>query len=117
IALVGTILFIAPRWARLRATTGIQSPTEYLSTRYSLPTQQVMAWTGVIAKLFDVAAKWAAIGILLQGFTGLPIEWGIITAGVVTLLYITIGGLWADVMNDLASFIIQFVVGIILFIT
>lgn len=117
IALVGTILFIAPRWARLRVSTGIQSPTEYLSTRYNLPTQQVMAWTGVVAKLFDVAAKWAAIGILLQGFTGLPIEWGIITAGLVTLLYITIGGLWADVMNDLASFLIQFVVGIILFIT
>src|SRR5690606_18577777 len=98
-------------------TTGIQSPTEYLSTRYSLPTQQVMAWTGVIAKLFDVAAKWAAIGILLQGFTGLPIEWSIITAGLVTLLYINLGRLWADVMNDLASFVIQFIVGIILFIT
>lgn len=116
IALVGTVLFIAPRWARLRASTGIQSPTEYLATRYNLPTQQVMAWTGVIVKMFDVGAKWAAIGILLNGFTGLSLELGIILAGLVTLLYITIGGLWADVMNDFASFIIQFFVGIILFV-
>lgn len=114
IAMVGTIWLIAPRWARLRATTGIQSPTEYLATRYNLPTQQVMAWTGVIVKMFDVGAKWAAIGILLYTFTGLPMVWGIALAGLVTLIYITIGGLWADVMNDLASFIIQVVVSLIL---
>src|SRR5690625_7649934 len=49
------------RWARLRSQTGIQSPTEYLKTRYNLPTQQLMAWSGVLLKLFDVGAKWAAI--------------------------------------------------------
>ena len=116
IAMVGTVLFIAPRWARLRATTGIQSPTEYLAMRYNLPTQQVMAWSGVIIKMFDVGAKWAAIGILLNAFTGLSIELGIAIAGFVTLIYVTIGGLWADVMNDLASFVIQVGAGIVMFV-
>ncbi len=116
IAMIGTTFFIAPRWARLRKKTGIQSPTEYLSTRYNLPTQQVMAWSGVIVKLFDIAAKWAAIGILLNVFTGLSIGTGIAVSGVVTLIYITIGGLWADVVNDLFSFVIQFVAGIIMFV-
>ncbi|MBY5957430.1 Na+:solute symporter [Membranicola marinus] len=116
IAMIGTTFFIAPRWARLRSKTGIQSPTEYLLTRYNLPTQQVMAWSGVIVKLFDIGAKWAAIGILLNVFTGLSIGSGIAISGVVTLIYITIGGLWADVVNDLFSFIIQFVSGIIMFV-
>lgn len=116
IAMVGTTFVIAPRWARLRAKTGIQSPTEYLLTRYNLPTQQVMAWSGVIVKLFDIGAKWAAIGILLNVFTGLSIGSGIAVSGVVTLIYITIGGLWADVVNDLFSFIIQFISGIIMFV-
>ena len=116
IAMIGTTFFIAPRWARLRAKTGIQSPTEYLLTRYNLPTQQVMAWSGVIVKLFDIGAKWAAIGILLNVFTGLSIGSGIAVSGVVTLIYITIGGLWADVVNDLFSFIIQFISGIIMFV-
>lgn len=114
IAMVGTIWLIAPRWARLRESAGIQSPTEYLATRYNLPTQQVMAWTGVLVKMFDVGAKWASIGILFHGFTGFPMIWGVLSAGVVTLVYITIGGLWADVLNDMASFIIQVVVSIFL---
>ncbi len=116
IAMVGTTFLIAPRWSRLRSKTGIQSPTEYLATRYNLSTQQVMAWSGVIVKLFDIGAKWAAIGILLNVFTGISVGTGIAIAGVVTLIYITIGGLWADVVNDLFSFIIQFVAGIIMFV-
>lgn len=117
IAMIGTIFFfIAPRWARLRSKTGIQSPTEYLATRYNLPTQQLMAWSGVIVKLFDVGAKWAAVGILLNAFMGVPIVTGIILSGVVTLFYVTLGGLWADVLNDFVSFIIQVASGLVMFI-
>lgn len=114
-AMIGTTFFIAPRWARLRTKTGIQSPTEYLSTRYNLPTQQIMAWSGVLIKLFDIAAKWASIGILLNVFTGISIMVGMIISGVVTLIYITIGGLWADVVNDLFGFVIQVISGLIMF--
>lgn len=116
IAMVGTTFLIAPRWARLRAKANIQSPTEYLAARYNLPTQQVMAWSGVIIKLFDVGAKWASIGILLNAFTGLPITTGIAVTGLISIFYITLGGLWADVVNDLASFIIQFVAGIFMLV-
>src|SRR5690606_7916726 len=115
IAMIGTIIFIAPRWARLRTKTGIQSPTEYLATRYNLPVQQLMAWCGVIVKLFDVGAKWAAVGILLNAFMGIPIVTGIILSGVVTLLYVTLGGLWADVLNDFMSFLIQVASGLVMF--
>ena len=116
IAMIGTIYFIAPRWARLRKKTGIQSPTEYLATRYNIPTQQVMAWSGVLVKLFDVGAKWAAVGILLHAFMGIPIMYGIIISGVVTLFYVTLGGLWADVLNDFVSFSVQVVSGIVMFV-
>ncbi|TZF81442.1 Na+:solute symporter [Pedobacter sp. BS3] len=116
LAMIGTTFIIAPRWARLRSKAGIQSPTEYLSLRYNLPTQQVMAWSGVLIKIFDVGAKWAAIGILINAFTGLPIITGILIVGAVSMVYITMGGLWADVVNDLASFLIQFVAGILMLI-
>ncbi|MVZ60697.1 sodium:solute symporter family protein [Sphingobacterium humi] len=116
IAMIGTIFFIAPRWARLRSKTGIQSPTEYLATRYNLPTQQLMAWCGVLVKLFDVGAKWAAVGILLNAFMGIPVVTGIILSGVVTMFYVTLGGLWADVLNDFMSFIIQVASGLVMFV-
>jgi len=113
--MIGSV-FMAPAWARLRIKYQIQSPTEYLLKRYNRATQQVTAWSGVILKLFDIAAKWAAIAILLNGFTGLPIMAGILMAGGVSLIYISLGGIWADVWNDLFQFAIQFVAGIVMLV-
>ena len=110
---MGAFVF-APRWARLRAVRNIESPTEYLALRYNLTTQQVMAWSGMLLKLFDVGAKWASIGVLLHGFTGLPISTGIWISGGVSLFYITVGGLWADLYTDLLQFAVQVVAGLVL---
>jgi Na+/proline symporter len=107
---VGAYL-ITPHWSHLRKKLHIQSPTEFLEARYNLTTQQLMAWSGMVIKLFDIAAKWAAIAIIMKVFTGLPLLHGILLAGSITLIYITIGGLWADVLNDFAQFVIQVIAG------
>jgi Na+/proline symporter len=114
IACVTGAAWFAPRWARLRAARNIESPTEYLAVRYNVSTQQLMAWSGIILKLFDVGAKWASIGVLLHGFTGLPISTGIWISGGVSIFYITVGGLWADLYTDLLQFLVQVVAGLIL---
>jgi Na+/proline symporter len=112
---IGAFLFAA-RWNRLRAKHGVVSPLEYLSRRYNLPTQQVLAYSGAALKVVDIAAKWVAIAVLLNGFTGVPMRWGILLTGVVTMLYATLGGLWADVLTDFGQFIIQAAAGIAMFI-
>lgn len=106
---------IAPRWVAIREHLNVQSPTEYLLQRYNLPTQQLVAWIGIVLKLLDSAAKWAAIGILLNGFTGLPIIWGILIAGSIAMIYVTVGGLWADTVNDFVQFIVQLIAGLAMF--
>jgi solute:Na+ symporter, SSS family len=103
-------------WVRLRKQFQIQSPLEFLKVRYNLWTQQIMAWSGVLLKLFDIGAKWASIAILLNVFTGVSLSVGILISGGISLLYITFGGLWAVVMTDFAQFIVQLLAGIVMFI-
>ncbi|WP_054951780.1 sodium:solute symporter family protein [Flaviflexus massiliensis] len=110
---IGAIWF-APRWPRLRKKLGIISPLEYLSTRFNVATEQLLAWSGALLKVFDVAAKWSASAILLYVFAGIPLGWGILLVGGVTMVYSTIGGIWADVLTDLGQFIIQLVAAIAL---
>lgn len=113
--LVGAFL-IAPRWPRLRVRLGMVSPMEYLATRYNVPAQQLMAWSGVLLKLFDVGAKWASIALILNVFAGVPVVYGILISGGISLFYITLGGLWADALTDLAQFVVQLVAGVCLFV-
>lgn len=89
---IGTIFF-APRWPRLRQRLGIISPLEYLATRFNVATEQLLAWSGALLKIFDVAAKWTASAILLNVFAGVPMVWGILLVGGVTMIYSTIGGI------------------------
>lgn len=112
---IGAVTII-PRWPRLRRALGIQSPTEYLKMRYSQSAQLLIAISGIVTKLLDVAAKWTSIGLLLYGFTGIPIWVGVIVSGIVSLVYISIGGILADLRNDFVQFIIQIAAGLALFI-
>ncbi|WP_375586496.1 sodium:solute symporter family protein [Cyclobacterium xiamenense] len=118
---IGTTVMISAKvfpvfWVRLRKRFKIQSPLEFLETRYNLATQQLMAWSGVILKLFDIGAKWAAIAILLNVFTGISLAWGILISGGISLLYITFGGLWAVIITDFAQFIVQIIAGLVMFV-
>ncbi len=108
--------FIAPRWSALRKFANIQSPTEYLLVRYNIQTQQIIAWVGALIKMFDTGGKLAAIAILLNVFSGASLTFGILLVGVVSLIYITVGGLWADVWNDFAQFIVQLLAGTTMFV-
>ncbi|MFF7365478.1 sodium:solute symporter family protein [Streptomyces sp. NPDC008125] len=103
---MGAWLF-APRWNRLRRRYKVASPLEYLARRYNVPTQQALAWSGTLLKVFDVAAKWASVAILLEVFTGMSMTQGILLTGVITLLYCTVGGLWADALTEFGQFVIQ----------
>ncbi len=117
IAVISGAYLIAPRWCKLRQNLNIKSPTEYLQSRYNVPTQLVTAFSGSSLKLFDVAAKWASIGILLNVFTGLDVFVGAMGTAMIALAYTTVGGLWADLYTDFVQFLIQIAAGILMFIT
>ena len=52
----------------------------------------------------------------VAGLHGGPIALGILIVGGVTLVYSTVGGLWADALTDFGQFIIQLVAGIAMFV-
>ena len=94
----------------------IASPLEYLLVRYNAPTRQLLAWSGLALKVFDVGAKWASIAVILNVFTGIPLVPGILISVVFSLFYITCGGLWGAAITELVQFAVQFVAGIVMLI-
>lgn len=116
IGMIAGSFILAPRWPRMRQRLKVITPIEYLRVRYNRQTQQVIAWGGAGLKVFDVGAKWAAIAILLNVFTGAPLAWGVILTGGVTLIYSAVGGLWADVLTDIGQFLIQLVASIVMLV-
>lgn len=116
IVIITTAKIFPVYWVRLRKVLQVQSPLEYLRIRYNVLTQQIVAWSGVLLKVFDVGAKWAAIGILLHVVAGISMTTGILVSGMVTIIYVTFGGLWGVIITDLIQFIVQVLGGIVMFV-
>ena len=95
----------APRWARL----GVLTPVEYLEERYGNSVRLLIALAGIGVKFIDLGIKLFAIAIVVQVCTGWALTPVIAVAGLVTVLYVLVGGLWATVLTDLAQFVVQLV--------
>lgn len=95
----------APRWARLKVLT----PVEYLERRYNNAVRILVALSGIGVKFIDLGIKLYAIAIVVQVCTGWDLVPIIIGAGIVTIVYVMIGGLWATVLTDLVQFVVQLV--------
>jgi len=95
-------LLFGIRWRRAR----IESPTEYLETRYSPLLRQLFAWQGVPVKIIDDSIKLFATGNFISVCAGIDIKWSILGTGGIMLLYTFMGGLWAVMVTDFVQFVV-----------
>lgn len=100
----------APRWSRLKVMT----PVEYLEKRFNRTVHQTIAWSGIAVKFVDEGMKLYSLGIIVAACTQLPLDVTIIGCGVVAILYIVVGGLWAELITDFGQFVVQFITTILL---
>lgn len=106
---IGAFLW-APRWVRLNVIT----PVEYLERRFNNPVRQLIAWSGILIKFMDEGLKLYALAVAVTVCSGLPMDATIIVCGLVAMLYLMVGGLWAEIMTDVAQFVVQFAVTLFL---
>jgi len=95
-------LLFAKRWRRAR----IDSPVEYVESRYGSLLRQLFAWQGVPVKIVDDGIKLYATGTFISICVGLPISLSILGAGGVMLLYTFMGGVWAVSVTDFIQFVV-----------
>lgn len=100
----------APRWVKLK----VISPVEYLEKRFNPLVHQVIAWSGIAIKFVDEGLKLYSLAIIIGVVCGFPLEATIVVCGVVAMLYVVVGGLWAEMITDFSQFIVQFVSTVLL---
>ncbi len=97
-----SVLLFAKRWRRAR----IDSPVEYLETRYNPLLRQVFAWQGIPVRMIDDGIKLFATGKFISICTGVDINYSILGAGGIMLIYTFMGGLWAVMVTDFVQFVV-----------
>ena len=100
------LLVYVPMVRRLNVATA----NEYLERRYSLP---VRFFGSLVFSLNQMLVRMASIMLLpaiaLSAIIGMPIETSIIIMGVVTTIYVTLGGLEGVIWTDVTQAIVMLV--------
>ncbi|NJO00876.1 MAG: Na+:solute symporter [Bacteroidia bacterium] len=107
--LIGALVF-SKLWRR----AGINSPVEFLETRYNASIRQVFSWGGVGFRVLDNMVRLYAIGVFVATATPLSLETAILVAGIIVVLYTVVGGLWAVVLTDVVQFLVLITAALIL---
>ncbi len=107
--LMGAFLW-APRWSRM----DILTPVQYLEQRYNNTVRQVFGWSGIGIKFIDEGVKLYSLAIIVHVATGWPLNEVIVACGIITIVYLFFGGLWATMLTDFVQFILQFGITLIL---
>jgi len=132
-ATIFSVVLFAKKWRRAR----IDSPVEYLETRYSFSLRQLFTWQGVPVIMIDDALKLIAIGTFIAGCLSLPeiqsfsifglvevpladyglhtpVRYTMAAAALIMLLYTLMGGLWAVAVTDFIQFVVMSVAVLVL---
>lgn len=71
----------------------------------------------ILIQLFYVAGQLSAGGTLLSGLLGMEYSTAVIAVTVVTVIYVTLGGLFADVYTSIGQTCLMMLAGVIVFLS
>lgn len=99
------LAFFAPK---IRKTLAVTIP-EVIGRRFGKSSSIFSAILNIIALFCLTSSQVAASGSVVSALTGIPMNICLILAGIVIILYTTLGGMIADQISDLVQFIIIFI--------
>lgn len=99
------LAFFAPR---IRKTMAVTIP-EVVQRRFGKSASTFSAVLNILALFCLTSSQIAASGSVVSTLTGIPLNVCLLIAGLVVVLYTTLGGMIADQISDLVQFIIIFV--------
>lgn len=99
------LAFFAPK---IRKTLAVTIP-EVIGRRFGKSSSIFSAILNIIALFCLTSSQVAASGSVVSALTGIPMNVCLIFAGIVIILYTTLGGMIADQISDLVQFIIIFI--------
>lgn len=98
----GVGFFIAPRWR----ATGVMTAAEYISRRLGISVQKMYTYLFLLISMFTTGSFLYPVAKIVEVSTGFPLQSSILLLGGISILYVTVGGLWAVVVTDVLQFVI-----------
>jgi sodium/pantothenate symporter len=111
-------LFVISRMTKFVGDrTGALTVADYVGHRYNSDLLRVLVGLLCLFNIFYIAGQMAGSGIIMQSLLNIPYIWGVGFTTLIVVIYIAVGGAYADIFTDTFQGIIMAIVSLILFVT
>ena len=97
---IGLLLFAKTFWRYGKKFGRVSTVPEWLGKRYNSKALQVIVTILILFNIFYIVGQNAGLATIFETVIGIPYEWGIIIGVTITVLYIGLGGAYAQMVTD-----------------
>ncbi|WP_101842844.1 sodium:solute symporter family protein [Halobacillus sp. Marseille-P3879] len=97
---VGLLLFAKTFWRYGKKFGRVSTLPEWLGRRYNSKALQVLVSLLILFNVYYIVGQNVGLATIFETVIGIPYFWGIIIGVVITILYIGLGGAFAQIITD-----------------
>ncbi|WP_079526192.1 sodium:solute symporter family protein [Halobacillus hunanensis] len=97
---IALLLFAKKFWKYGKKFGGVSTLPEWLGRRYNSKTLQVLVTFLVLFNVYYIVGQNVGLATIFETVLGIPYFWGILAGVTITILYIGLGGAFAQIVTD-----------------
>lgn len=97
---IALLLFAKTFWRYGKKFGRVSTLPEWLGKRYNSKTLQVLVTILILFNVYYIVGQNVGLATIFETVIGIPYEWGIIIGVTITILYIGLGGAYAQMITD-----------------
>lgn len=114
---LGLLLFAKTFWRYSKKFGGVSSLPEWLGRRYNSKALQVLVAVLILFNIYYIVGQNVGLATIFESVLSIPYFWGIIIGVVITILYIGLGGAFAQLVTDGLQGILMAVTSILILVS
>ncbi|WP_077623374.1 sodium:solute symporter family transporter [Sediminibacillus massiliensis] len=114
---VGLLLFAKTFWRYGKKFGGVSTLPEWLGKRYNSKLLQVIVTFLILFNVYYIVGQNVGLATIFETVIGIPYFWGIFIGVAITILYIGLGGAFAQIVSDGIQGILMAITSVLILIS
>ncbi|MCM3720297.1 sodium:solute symporter family protein [Fictibacillus phosphorivorans] len=114
---IALVLLAKKFWSYSKKCGHVLTLPEWLGRRYNSKTLQVLVALLILFNVYYIVGQNVGLATIFETIIGMPYAWGIVIAVCITILYIGLGGAYAQLVTDGVQGLFMAVTSILVFVS
>ncbi|SDM28138.1 sodium:solute symporter family protein [Sediminibacillus halophilus] len=116
-AWLGLLLFAKTFWKYQKEKGGVSTLPEWLGKRYNSKTLQILVSILLLFNIYYIVGQNVGLATIFETIIGIPYEWGVVAGVMITIIYIGLGGAFAQIITDAFQGILMSVTSVLIIVS